>query len=33
MNDTTTLATKKRAGLLESAMLKLFTRSVQVLDI
>ncbi|WP_063922937.1 siderophore-interacting protein [Cupriavidus basilensis] len=30
MNDT---ATKKRAGLLESAMLKLFTRSANVLDV
>ncbi|SKC74346.1 siderophore-interacting protein [Paraburkholderia hospita] len=32
MNDTATTPTKKRAGLLESAMLKLFARSAHVLD-
>lgn len=33
MNDATTPATKKRASLFESAVLKLFTRNAQVLDI
>ncbi|PMX27494.1 MULTISPECIES: siderophore-interacting protein [unclassified Pseudomonas] len=33
MNDATTPATIKRASLLESAVLKLFTRNAQVLDI
>jgi ferric-chelate reductase (NADPH) len=33
MNDTTSLSSQKRSGLLESAILRLFTRNAQVLDI
>lgn len=33
MNDRSTSTAKRRTGLLESAMLKLFTRTSRVLDI